>query len=712
MCIMKNSKYKDEIEAFKIAFFNDNRKKILYGTGRKTAVLQESFDELNVVGLSDRDPKEVGQYKYGRRILDRFDAERLADIVIINTAKQYWYTIYQRIKDWKLPIYYNDGTRATDFIKAQEDDEYWKQTIEKIKQNILEYDVVSFDLFDTLICRRVCYATDIFSLLEIRTGIKGLATARKNAEMELDNPTLTDIYDYMFEGNIIKASEIGDIIKSEMQIDRTLMMPRNEMIELCGEILSKKDVWIISDMYYPASFLLEILSSYGLTIEKNRMIVSCEKKGSKKDGDLWRYYREEIVKNKKAIHIGDNIVADGERPKTVGVDSILVRNPCELADRSSLKNADINNTTIEESLSLGFVYSGLFNNPFILTQTRGRVTFFDEIQAGYYLLGGVIWAFNNWLYKKILTNGIKTLFFIGRDGYLLKREFDEFLVGKDIEDDTVFQTFYVECSRVFLWLIDIRNKADIFNAINEIPFQGNYRELFKGRFGIEIDDDIGEETYDSGSEIINVLVNKYEESILKRAIIQRDRYKKYINSFDAGKGRKAVVDIGYYGSIQYHMKNIIGEELDGFYMTANQKSTNHYCALQRMQGCFGNTDECSESNIYKRSIFMEAFYTAPNGMFIGINENGKPVYEKKLSNQRHFDVRYDMDKGIRKCGIELSCLQRDLMISFDDPQIWNRIFEMFMDEGFIPSKEMVSSFYRDDVASTTKEFPIWEIKEY
>ena len=96
---MKLSKFDLEIQEFKCAFekFKD-RKIVLYGTGRMTATLVGGIgDKYQIIGLCDREDSQIGNEIYGKPILKKEEAEKEADLLVINTDATYWNTIYKRI---------------------------------------------------------------------------------------------------------------------------------------------------------------------------------------------------------------------------------------------------------------------------------------------------------------------------------------------------------------------------------------------------------------------------------------------------------------------------------------------------------------------------------------------------------------------------------------------------------------------------------------
>ena len=126
-----NKNYQSEIDAFRNIFGTMKDKKIvLYGIGRYTATLLAGVSDFNFVGLMDRDENNLGKVMYGLPVIDVHEAEKTADLVIINTAETYWHIIYNRIKNINIPVYFLNGEIAKDdVINQYEYNPYWNNNI-------------------------------------------------------------------------------------------------------------------------------------------------------------------------------------------------------------------------------------------------------------------------------------------------------------------------------------------------------------------------------------------------------------------------------------------------------------------------------------------------------------------------------------------------------------------------------------------------------
>ena len=314
-----SSNYKTESDLFRSNFEHIKHKRIvIYGIGRYTATLMPEIPDFNVVGFMDRDQDKIGTLIYGLPILKKEDAEAKADLVIINTVESYWKTIFARIQDIQLPVYYRNGRRASLEYNHNEKLNYWEVSYDELARKTKEYDIVSFDIFDTLFMRKTYLPKDNWDLIEEIIRFEwgenvGFREAREQAACSAKNgySTLDEIYVEL--ANILNWSEekADRAKKIELELEWKILVPRDDLILLCKELITMgKEVFFVSDMYLPAEWIFEALKRAKVKCDLKNIWVSCEKKAGKFDGSLWKLYQEQLLKGKKALHIGDNQYSD------------------------------------------------------------------------------------------------------------------------------------------------------------------------------------------------------------------------------------------------------------------------------------------------------------------------------------------------------------------------------------------------------------------
>lgn len=691
------NKFEIEADEFRKAFADKKDKKIaIYGIGRFTATLVELVKDFNFFGLLDRDESLVGTQIYGLPVISKEQALEECDLIVINTQSTYWNVIYERIKDWNIPVYYRNGERAVPVENKQlSNNPYWKSSLD-LKEAIKKYDIISFDIFDTLLMRKVFFEIDVFRLAERRIdkilGCKSNFTEiRKKCAASLIEPSINEIYE-QYQRITNTPKEIIEKIKAiEIQTDIQLFSERKEVINLLKACIKQKEVYLISDMYYTADIIQGLLLNFGVNIDKKHIIVSCEVKKNKADGSLWSYYKENYVKKHTALHIGDNLKSDVENPKKYLIDTYYTMNAKGMLENSSISKIAPKIDTLYASLTMGIICNRLFNNPFALNETFGIVKFRTEIDTGFILFGAICHCFFTWLFNESKRLCIGNLLFFSREGYFLTRLAKFYQQNFNLKKKII----YLEISRRAIMSASTRTRDDI-KQIVDFPYKGTTAEFLLNRFNIKKTCDLKP----------NEAAEIYEKEILRKTALERKSYLKYFFSKVGQKEKFAVIDSWFYGNTQYFLGKLLEKRLQGFYFCVDNQATNVCATFQNMLGCFSPNSE-----LYKHALFVESFFTSPKGMLLYIDELGIKHYGKKMSNQRNFTIRNQMYKGIKQFIGEMIFFQKefDLEINENDRFFSDALFGVLMDNGFKPSERMKKSFFYDNGLASKMESPVWNL---
>ena len=195
------------------------------------------------------------------------------------------------------------------------------------------HQVLSLDVFDTLLWRRVPEAADVFLLLgrALATGGKlaahisplGFADLRKAAERAAREKVqattgyreviLSDIYAQLPDHAFAPGFDAADRVKAELTLERGLMILDQDVVALMRAAkASGARVVLASDTYFSSSELREFLAAAGFKDETliDRLYVSCES-GKPKYRDLFDVILADMaVKPGAMVHVGDTLEAD------------------------------------------------------------------------------------------------------------------------------------------------------------------------------------------------------------------------------------------------------------------------------------------------------------------------------------------------------------------------------------------------------------------
>ena len=659
----QKSKYEIEIEKFRHVFSEIKNKRVaIYGMGRRSATLLPGITDFNIVGVLDRDESNVGKELCGIKVISIKDVSTDADVIIINSDPSNYEIIYKRIaKDVIVPVYYADGRLAclSDKDTSYEQNEYWQSSYQELKDKIDKVEIVSFDIFDTLIMRKIFSPEDVFRLLEekVRVELKldcEIANVRAQAASMCGSyATINEIYQYIKQQTNLIDKNIIDIMQLEKDIDIDLCITRRDIADLYEYCLTcGKEVYLISDMYYTLQDIKRILDKCGVKVPDDEHIwISCEKKADKVSGSLWEKYSKLVSKDIRCLHIGDNKTGDAKNPVIYGIDSYYIMSAKDMLMKSSILELASSVNTVSDSICLGLVAAKLFNSPFALCSTNGKVSYDDSEIYGYCVYGPLLEKFLIWLYYNSRKDGIDKLLFFARDGYFLEKDYK--VVSELLNDGYEQDWCYLPISRRLIYMATMENEDD-FKRVVAFPYVGTFAEYMKSRFGIivtEVTSEYNNRQINAVGDSKDILewIQPYKDEIIKKAKRERENYLRYLKTDgDMQKGLTyGTVDLGYYGTNQYYLQRLTGIKTKWYCFYACLGKDNVYISDISMTGCFQYGDDytAEKSIVRKKNMYIETFITAPHGMISYIDNQGKMICKPDGKSQEYFDIKEKVNCG-------------------------------------------------------------------
>ena len=196
-------------------------------------------------------------------------------------------------------------------------------TVPKIINKIKGYNYISFDIFDTLLRRKVLHPTDVFTIVGEKNGDFSFKEKRIKAEIEArqhatgEEVTLDDIYKEL-------GKEYETYKQDELEVESNQLSANPFLFEAYRYCQSKgKQIIITSDMYLPKVFLQKILHQNGIVFD--HCFVSSEYGVQKVTGRLFRKELEALhISPSQIIHIGDSVRADAIGAWRAGIKFVLI----------------------------------------------------------------------------------------------------------------------------------------------------------------------------------------------------------------------------------------------------------------------------------------------------------------------------------------------------------------------------------------------------
>lgn len=427
------------------------------------------------------------------------------------------------------------------------------------------YQYVSFDIFDTLVKRNLENPTDVFKLMEHKVG-NGFANQRIEAEKKAreglkksgrKEVLIEDIYKCFSE------SERRNLIELELNTELQLLTPNHPVIDVYNRCLEDgKTVFITSDMYWPQEIVERLLVKIGVASYKE-LYLSSYRQAVKSDGSLFQLLvKTEHINPKELIHIGDCKVGDFLEPQKLGIKAVQIPR--------YTKNVRYRGDDNYASLHMNYLNS-FINNTVLLSDD-------PYYKFGYAQFGKVLWGYAHWIHDVAKEKGITKLFFLARDGYIMKKAYDICI------DDHSIETRYLEVSRrslrgPVLWMDSSFNT--ILNMVVNAKLV-SMESIFDG-LGIDIDqyqnklEQYGFEKntiFDRNSifsdEKLKQLFTELTPDIIENSKKEYALLTEYLEQEEVS-GKFGIVDIGYAGSMQRYLtqtldKLRIQHQITGLYL--------------------------------------------------------------------------------------------------------------------------------------------------
>lgn len=607
-----------------------NEKIALYGLGTETErFLSEFEDRIEVAGLLDSF-RESGEI-YGYPVISlRETLSKGVRLILVVARPGSCKVIAKRIGAFcqknRIALY---DVRGRNLLESREISWHFRhlhgKTLQELLDGIERADVVSFDLFDTLIARKVRSYTDIFELMELRLQESGIdipdfARLRLFAEKELSResaPGLVQIYEFVLEkagGSFVTASELA---RMEWEIDFSVMTARKHVCEIFRKAISDgKQVAITTDSYYSLEQIKEILVRFGLE-SCNKVLVSCEYGTSKKQ-DLFQVLKEEY-KAKKILHIGDDEVSDIEKAQENGIDTYRIFSGEDLFDALGGLGTESNITTISDRLKAGMFISHIFNSPFWFENEGCAPSVQDASEIGYLFCAPLIADFVLWMKKKVETQEFKQILFCARDGYLIGRLFRMVSPG--------IRSIYFLASRTAAIRAGVENEEDIA-YVGSMKYSGESKEALRIRFGITAEQKEGE----------------WSREILAKAAIQRGNYERYIQKLHIQGDNIGMFDFVAKGTVQMYLQKLFPQHIKGFYFLQLEPEFMEDKRLDIQP--FYSDEEKNTSMIFDHYYILETILTSPYPQMEELDEDGSPVFAVETRNEKDIQCFERAQKGI------------------------------------------------------------------
>jgi predicted HAD superfamily hydrolase len=567
--------------------------------------------------------------------------------------------------------------------------------------------VLSLDIFDTLLWRKVPLPIDVFSLLgrklksegylidalpqeaflEFRVKAESLARIQK-AKATNDRSTevtLKEIYwqlngifnritiEEMVAGKngIINESDIDDLVKLEIESEKKFLLYDQEILKLIQFAKEKNvKVTLVSNTYFEKEHILKFLTFEDVDLDSyvDQLFLSSEYEISKNQGLFSKVIEHFNVHSQAILHIGDNEEADIKAAKRFGLLTLYFPK----------WNKSLQKVLEEELPKTDIVKRGQFlddqEGDFGLTTLRGKIPHFNPYDKknevffwnyGSQILAPFLIGFIHWVYKRCQQLKTQKVYCLMREGRLycdLIKEnqflYPDFLIeAKELWISRRFSTHACIAygTKEELSALTKSHPASRFTVESYCKYLGldikSLPKLLKWRhFKLEGDKLIG--------DVIKIILKDKDavKALLEVAAQKRKRLLNYLQKeWDLSNNQDIIlIDIGWTGTIQGALQTIL--KLSGFQNRIHglYLGTVHGTEKSLLNGFIregylikANYPENLSYAVLRGLYVLEQTATTGIGTLMDIDEKGNVITEKNRASKKQIKEVSLVREGIK-----------------------------------------------------------------
>ena len=512
------------------------------------------------------------------------------------------------VRDGIVPREYGIHSRVnryfTNRITVSGDSRGYQADRQELITLINRHDVISFDIFDTLLKRTVLHPKDVFALVEKRTGIAGFAESRYSILTGDPHLSFAEIYDCLKKECGYDDGTLAVLQETELQTEREVIRPRHSLTELFAyAVQAGKTAVLVSDMYLDEAFIRSLLDRNGIR-GYSALYVSCEYGMLKQEGlfDVLKQYSDAGC---SILHIGDDRDADCASAEACGLDAAFVPSCLEMARLNGYAAVlDSCSTPAERSL-LGLGTAAAFDDPFRTD---------PDLCIAAMIVFPLVTGYLQWACRQMAGHGYDRFLLSSRDGKLLLDAYNRmrFLYPEQLPEGTYF---YTNRHAAFVTVMDDRKLTS--GLFSPAMFRDDPEEMMRQVFSLSSD-----RVIPYGNETPEEYIHKHSQAIHEAAETFRNCYREYLRREGLETGRFAIMDFVSSGSSQRLLEHCVMEPMDGLYVgipeyiSASADNIRYYLDQDLMN--------------YDTEMKLEVYFTSLEPALDHIGPGGVPVFAPEV----------------------------------------------------------------------------------
>ena len=491
---------------------------------------------------------------------------------------------------------------------------------EELKEKIRAFDVISFDIFDTLLLRQTLIPEDVFLLAAKEMHKEGVlpesvtpeafSDIREKALIETDlHADIDRIYEIVAEKLSLPDGAAGKMTGTEICTEKKVLFARTAVCKLLEYAVSLgRTVVLTSDMYLPSGVLADILADKGFS-GFSKIYVSCEYRCMKRDG-LFRTVRKDFP-GKRILHFGDSADDDIRPAKEAGIEAIKIPSALALAMEAGFSEAIGTAGSLDDRNLIGYCISHAFADPFRPAKI-GALAAKNKLER--YALTACFPVIAGYLFSLIQrAEGAAEVLFSSRDGWILRQVYAE-IAKRSKKSLPAGKYIYVNRHAMFLPNAD---REDLIDLILHVR-QAEPEELLRNVYGIDAPDlrEAGEDPA--------AYIRRHMDRIRPAAAQARENTYRYFEKARIPDGPLVFSDFVAAGNTQRMMELTRGSSMEGYYVG---RPFYHKPLTERISYYI---DDCLHDFFETNYMEMEYFMTSPEPAVYSYDAEGQPVFAKEV----------------------------------------------------------------------------------
>ena len=306
---------------------------------------------------------------------------------------------------------------------------FHRRLYHQVAKELLQYDIISFDVFDTLIFRPFNKPRDIFMVLGEKFDCLDFYKIRNDMEMRAREKafsrkgnrevTLEDIYAEIERYTGI-PKEYGVQVEFETEL---ALCYANPYMHAIFSILKQhgKRIIAVSDMWLTKAQLKELLDHCGYS-GFDEILVSNDCNANKTTRTIYKMINNIKKPDESIIHIGDNLKTDVKNAISEGWKAIHYKGVNDIGNAFRASQYGM-------SPLIGSVYSGIINSRL----HNGLYDYSPYYEYGYVYGGIYVYGLCSWINDYASKNKLDKILFLALDCEIYKKVFSVLYPDKKIE---------------------------------------------------------------------------------------------------------------------------------------------------------------------------------------------------------------------------------------------------------------------------------------